>query len=70
MSGLEGFVLAELASFIGVVCGACALLVRQIQKSRCKLMKCFCFHCERDVPPAEIENGALEQNGSSQTPIR
>lgn len=68
---LEGFVLAELASFIGVVCGACAIMVRQIQKSRCKLVQCFCLKCERDVPPMDddpVDNPPIGvNNGGSDT---
>ena len=65
---IEAFVLAELASFIGVVCAAGALMVAQIQKSRCKIMKCFCLSCERDVPP--IENPPVEENGSGPSSLR
>ena len=49
---LTTFNLAELGVFVVSVCGAVALIIKQIQNSRCK--KCgVCFGlvtCDRDVP--------------------
>ena len=42
-----------LGTFITVCASALALVIKQVEQSRCKKIKCCCINCEREVPNSE-----------------
>jgi len=47
---------AALGAFISVTASSCALLIHAIQDSKCKVIKCGCISCIRDVSHQETPN--------------
>ena len=57
------FTILELATASVTIAGGIALILRQIQHSRCKTCNfCWCINCERDVPNEEPDVELGEQN--------
>lgn len=66
--GLTTFNITELGVFSATILASFALLVKQIQNSRCKSIRCCCglTRCEREVP---ISPPVKERDLESNTPI-
>lgn len=45
---------AEFGTFITVCAAALALLVKQLEQSRCSKIKCCGMECDREVPEPEV----------------
>ena len=57
------FTILELATASVTIAGGIALILRQIQHSRCKTCNCcWCIKCEREVPHEENDNIEIVNN--------
>ena len=41
----------QLGAFISVVASSCALIIKQLENSRCTKINLCCLKCDRRVPP-------------------
>ena len=40
-----------IGGLITIIASAIALIIKQVEQSRCKTIKCCCIECDRDPPP-------------------
>lgn len=60
---LQPFTILELATCGTALAGAVALVLRQIQNSKCKTCSCcWCIKCDREVPHEENDNIEIVNN--------
>ena len=45
----------QLGAFISVVASSCALIIKQLENSRCTKINLCCLKCDRHIPPEKPE---------------
>jgi hypothetical protein len=45
---------AAVGGFVTVCAAALALLIKQLEQSKCKKIKCCCFECDRELRVGEV----------------
>jgi hypothetical protein len=45
---------AGIGGLITVCAAALALIIKQVEQSRCKKINCCCFNCDREVPETGV----------------
>jgi hypothetical protein len=63
---IQPFTILELATAGTALAGAIALILRQVQNSKCKTCNCcWCIKCEREVPHEENDNIEIVNNSEN-----
>lgn len=66
---LTSFNIIELSTACVTIAGGIALILKQVQQSRCKKCNvCYLIKCERDVPDIENQNDNDNNDDESKEP--
>ena len=53
----------QLGAFISVVASSCALIIKQLENSRCTKINLCCLKCDRHVPPSMPDKTGEPEEG-------